>query len=137
MKSKTTPSEPEVIDNIQPDSVEQFQPILTFIRDSRQRALRAVNTALVDLYWRIGEYLSGRIQSDGWGQGTVRELATWLQRSEPGLQGFSSQNLWRTRQFFDTYHGDEELSPLVRELPWTHNLLILSKCRDREERGST
>ncbi|MDR3670205.1 MAG: PDDEXK nuclease domain-containing protein [Holophaga sp.] len=112
-----------------------FQPILALIQESRSQVLRAVNTALVDLHWRIGEYLCRRIQADGWGQGTVKELAVWLQERDPDLRGFSAQNLWRMRQFFEVYHQDEELSPLVRVLTWTHNLLILNKCKNREERA--
>lgn len=116
-------------------TVQHFGPILDLIRQSRGRALQAVNAALVDLHWGIGRYLSGKIREEGWGQGTVRDLAAWLQSREPGLRGFSAQNLWRTRQFFETYKDDEELSPLVRELPWTHNIIIINKCTSREERG--
>ena len=94
-----------------------------------------MNTALIDLYWGIGEYLSRKIREDGWGKGTVTDLAEWLLSREQDLRGYSSQNLWRMRQFFETYQGDAVLSPLVRVLPWTHNLLILSKCRSDEERG--
>ena len=115
--------------------VQSFQPILALIQQSRRQALQAVNVALVDLYWRIGEYISQKIQADGWGQGTVTELSAWLRHREPGLRGFSAQNLWRMRQFVETYREDAVLSPLVRVLPWTHNLLILSKCRSAEERG--
>jgi len=112
-----------------------FQEILTFIQESRFRALQAVNTELVDLYWRIGEHLSRRIQVEGWGQGTVKELAAWIHAQEPGIRGYSAPNLWRMRQFFETYRGDEELSPLVRVLSWSHNLLVLNKCKSREERA--
>jgi len=115
--------------------VQSFQPILALIQQSRRQALQAVNVALVDLYWRIGEYIIQKIQADGWGQGTVTELSAWLRHREPGLRGFSAQNLWRMRQFVETYQEDAVLSPLVRVLPWTHNLLILSKCRSAEERG--
>ena len=112
-----------------------FHEILGFIQQSHFRALRAVNQELVDLYWRIGEQLSRRIQAEGWGQGTIEELATWISSHEPGIRGFSAQNLWRMRQFFETYRGDEFLSPLVRELPWSHNMSIINKCKSREERA--
>lgn len=112
-----------------------FQPILALIQQSRHQALQAINVALVDLYWRIGDYLSQKILADGWGQGTVAELSVWLRQQEPSLRGFSASNLWRMRQFFETYQGEEKLAALLRELPWTHNLLILNKCRSAEERG--
>jgi len=111
-----------------------FQEILTHIRSSRIRALQAVNTELLDLYWRIGEAISGKVEKAEWGQGTVRELSAWIQAQEPGLRGFSAPNLWRMRQFFETYRNQEILSPLVRLLSWTHNNIILNKCISMEER---
>ena len=119
----------------EPSDTVLFQPVLSLIRQARRQALQAVNSALLDLYWRIGEYLRRRIQSDGWGQGTVEVLAVWLREREPGLRGFSAQNLWRMRQFFEAYEEDKELSPLVRVLSWTHNIIILSKCKSRDERA--
>jgi predicted nuclease of restriction endonuclease-like (RecB) superfamily len=114
---------------------DHFAPILDHIRQARVRALAAVNRELVGLYWRIGEYLSGKVAEAGWGQGTVKQLADWLSEREPGLRGFSASNLWRMRQFYETYAIDEILAPLARELPWAHNLLILGKCKSQEERG--
>jgi len=111
-----------------------FQDVLSFIRQSRSRALQAVNTELLDLYWRIGEDISRRIAEDGWGQATVEALAAWIHQQEPGLRGFSSPNLWKMKKLFETYRDHPKLSPLVRVLPWTHNAIILSKCKTIEER---
>ena len=80
----------------------------------------AVNSTLIDLYWSIGEYISGKIASEEWGKGTVAALADTIQRRFPGVAGYSPQNLWRMRQFFETYSHRTRLSPLVRELSWTH-----------------
>ncbi len=55
-------------------------------------------------------------------------------QTEPDARGFSAQNLWRMRQFYETYRGRAKLAALVRELPWTHNMLILSRCKRDEER---
>jgi predicted nuclease of restriction endonuclease-like (RecB) superfamily len=111
-----------------------FQEILAFIYHSRYRALQAVNTGLLDLYWRIGEDISHKIQSDGWGQGTLKELAAWIQVQEPWLHGFSAPDLYGMIQLYETYRSYEVLSPLVRDLTWTHNILILNKCKSMEER---
>lgn len=113
---------------------DSFPPILDFIRQSRSRALTAVNQELVGLYWRIGEYLSQKVSSEGWGKGTVKQLADWLFAQDPTLRGFSASNLWRMRQFFETYAGDEKLATLLRELPWSSHLHILGKCKSKEER---
>ena len=111
-----------------------FAEVAEMIRSSRSRALAAVNNALINLYWQVGEYISRRIGTDGWGKGTVSALAAYIQRRHPGLRGFSAQNLWRMRQFFDTYSEQPKLSPLVRELPWTHHLIILGQSKRPEER---
>ena len=66
--------------------------------------------------------------------GAVKEVAAYIARREPGLRGFSSQNLWRMRQFFQAYRGQTELSTLLRALPWSSHLHILSRTKRPEER---
>ena len=111
-----------------------FDEIVELIRAARQQAVRAVNTELIELYWRIGDYLHRKIESDGWAKGTVVQLAAYIAQREPGLRGFSPQNLWRMRQFFVAYRNDPKLSPLVRVLPWTHNLIVLGQAKRPKER---
>ncbi len=111
-----------------------FAEIVVLIRQARQHAFQAVNTELIDLYWRVGGFISRSISRDGWGKGTIESLAVFISRSEPDLLGFSTKNLWRMRQFHDTYKDDPKLSPLVRVLPWTHNLIILGQSKHPEER---
>ncbi|VTS00492.1 Uncharacterized protein OS=gamma proteobacterium HdN1 GN=HDN1F_36730 PE=4 SV=1: DUF1016 [Gemmata massiliana] len=104
------------------------------IRDARARVVAQVNSTLVDLYWRIGAHLSAKIAVGEWGDGTVEQLATHIRRMQPNATGFSAKNLWRMRQFYDTYANSPILSPLVRELSWTHNLIILSRSKREDER---
>jgi len=111
-----------------------FDDVVQLIVAARTRALASVNTVLIDLYWKIGEHISGKIADEGWGQGTVTALAGYIQRRQPGLKGFSPQNLWRMRQFYDSYSDQPKLSPLLRELSWTHNLLIMGRSKRDEER---
>lgn len=111
-----------------------FAEVARLIAAARERAFQAVNTAIVDLYWQIGEYISRKIASAAWGEGVVVQLAHFLAREYPDLRGFTRPNLFRMRQFYDTYSGEEKVSPLVRQLPWTHNLLILTRCKRPEER---
>lgn len=111
-----------------------FVQILDLIRQSKQRAFASVNTELIDLYLNIGEYISKKTESDGWGKGTVEELSRFIQKEMIGSRGFSVQNLWRMRQFYEVYSTFPKLSPLVRELTWTNNLIILSKTTAIEEK---
>jgi len=111
-----------------------FQAVLDLIVDARSHAEQAVNVAVVDLYWRIGAYLSKKIDADGWGKGTVAQLAEYIQTRQPGIRGYSPQNLWRMRQFFETYKDAGKLSTLLREISWSSHLHILSGARSMEER---
>src|ERR1017187_606071 len=123
-----------VVPSRAPAHESSFREVVSLIQRARQRAFQAVNTELIDLYWRVGKYISRRISADGWGKNTVVALANFIRRHEPGAVGFSAQNLWRMRQFFETWRGSSKLSALLRELPWTHNLSLLGKCKRPEER---
>jgi len=111
-----------------------FDEVLALIEATRFRVVTAVNTALIDLYWRIGQYISRKIADEGWGQGTVAALAEYIRARRPNARGFSASNLWRMMQFYETYRGLPKLAPLVRVLSWTHNLLIMSRSKRDEER---
>lgn len=111
-----------------------FEEIVTLIQQAHQRAFQAVNTELIDLYWHVGAYISHKLASAAWGEGVVEQLARYIARKQPDMKGFNRRNLFRMRQFYETYQGDEKVSPLVTQLSWTHNLIILSGCKYPEER---
>jgi predicted nuclease of restriction endonuclease-like (RecB) superfamily len=111
-----------------------FTEIVRLIGASRERAMQAVNTALIELYWQIGEVISRRVAAAQWGEGTVDQLASYIARWEPGIRGFSRSNLLRMRQFYETYRDDQIVAPLVRQIPWSHHLQILGQCKLPEER---
>ena len=111
-----------------------FAEIAELIAASRERALQSVNTVLIELYWRVGEIISRKIESAEWGDGTVDRLSLYVAKRQPGIRGFSRANLFRMRQFYETYRDDPIVSPLVRQLPWSHHLTILGQSKRREER---
>lgn len=111
-----------------------FEEIIHLINTSKQKAYEQVNTILIELYWNIGQYISTKTIKENWGKSVVKELADYIQIQEPTINGFSDKNLWRMKQFYETYHKNKKLSPLVRELTWTNNLLILSASKSDEER---
>ena len=111
-----------------------FAEIARLIESARHQALQAVNTTLIDLYWQVGAHLSRKLETAEWGDAVVQQLADYLARTQPGLRGFTRRNLFRMRQFFEAYRGDEKVSPLVTQIPWTHHLIILSQCKRPEER---
>jgi predicted nuclease of restriction endonuclease-like (RecB) superfamily len=104
------------------------------VYQSQYEALKAVNKGLITLYWGIGESIIVKQEQYGWGKSIVETLSKDLQKEFPGVKGFSSSNLWRMRNFFSEYQENEKLAPLVREIGWSHNLVVLEKCKDELER---
>ena len=96
---------------------ELFAPLMEIIERARVRAYQSINRDMMVMYWDIGAHLHEKTVSDSWGKRTITEFSAWIQRRIPGITGFSPQNLWRMKQLFETYHENEKLSPLVREIP--------------------
>ncbi len=104
------------------------------IRSAQYEAMKAVNKQRIQLYWDIGKMIVEKQEQLGWGKSVVEQLAKDLQAEFPGQSGWSSFNLWRMRKFYLNYKMSEKLAPLVREIGWTHNLIIMEKCKDNLER---
>ncbi len=147
-----------------------FGEILELIAASRQRAVQAVNSHVIDLYWQVGAIISRKIATAEWGDGVIPQLAAYLAKTQPALRGFTRANLFRMRQFYETYRdhptsptqivaalprqlsaatekgetnvsqaglsdaGGQIVAALLRQLPWTHHLIILGQCKRPEER---
>jgi predicted nuclease of restriction endonuclease-like (RecB) superfamily len=113
---------------------DDFREILGIIQAGRTRAFEAVNVALIETYLAIGEQLSRKVSKAGWGKGVVADLASWLASEAPDLKGFSSSNLWRMKQFYETYAPLPKLAALLRELSWSKHLMLMSSCKSEEEK---
>ena len=104
------------------------------IRSAQLQALRSVNREQIALYLDIGRMIMDRQRGDTWGKAVVGNLANDLREEFPGLNGFSAANLWRMKNFYEAYGANEKLAQLVREIGWSHNITILERCRDDQER---
>jgi predicted nuclease of restriction endonuclease-like (RecB) superfamily len=111
-----------------------LQEIKKRVYRSQYEALKAVNKELISLYWDIGKMVVGRQEKYGWGKAVVETLASDLQQEFLGILGFSASGLWRMRIFYLTYRNNEKLAPLVREIGWSHNIIIFERCKDALER---
>lgn len=109
----------------------QFAEIKQIISRARNRAMQQVNASLIELYWRVGEYVQHKVQSHEWGKSVVTELAFYIQQTEPGIVGFSDRNIWRMKQFYETYSNENFLilSALLAEISWSSTLAIFSKYK--------
>ena len=114
----------------------QFADIITLIQQTRENVIRVANTALIDLYWNVGAIISDKTAQAEWGASVVPQLAEYITRNYPEIKGFSDKNLWRMKQFYETYRdADKKLSALLREISWTNNLTIMSRAKTDEERA--
>lgn len=104
------------------------------VRRAQYDALKAVNKELINLYWDIGRKIVEKQKQFSWGRAVVENLADDLQEEFPGIKGFSSQNLWYMRQFYVEYHASKFLQPLVGEISWAKHLVIMSQCKNDNER---
>lgn len=116
------------------DYAEFLAQLKAQIRQRQVQALRAVNHELVGLYWDLGQSIHQKQQALGWGKAVVQNLSRDLQAEFPGRNGFSAQNLWLMLQFFREYSAMPKLQPLVREISWAKNLVILGRCKNDLER---
>src|SRR3972149_9690453 len=104
------------------------------IRSAQYDALKAVNKELISLYWDIGKMIVERQEKEGWGKSVVEHLSADLQKEFTGMMGFSARNIWYMRNFFVLYSKSAKLQPLVAEIGWTHNIMIMDKCESDLER---
>jgi len=93
-----------------------FYEIISIIDKARENAFRAVNRELINMYWNIGEFVYRRVNDSGWGQSVVKKFSKYIQSRYVSIKGFSQQNIWRMKQFYETYIGNEKLSKVLREL---------------------
>ena len=117
-----------------PDYAQLLLDVKELVRAAQYAALKAVNRELVGLYWDIGRMIVERQEGATWGKAIVQQLAGDLQCEFPGIGGFSASNLWRMKSFFESYQSIEKLAPLVREIAWSHNIVIMERCQESLER---
>ena len=103
------------------------------IRKSQYESAKVVNTQIIQLYWEIGNQLSKK-QKEGWGKSIIETLSNDIQKEFSGIKGFSPSNLWSMRQFYEEYNENKILQPLVGEISWSKHLVIMSRCKDFEEK---
>ena len=104
------------------------------IHGAQQRATLAVNRELVLLYWQIGRDILQRQAAQGWGAKVIERLAQDLRVAFPEMKGFSRANLMYMRAFAQAWPDAEIVQQAVGQLPWGHNLVLLTQLKDPELR---
>ena len=112
----------------------ELNEIISIITNAKDNALRKVNEELITMYWLIGKTLSEKSKQSEYGDKYIDEIADLLKQAHPELKGFNRRGLYRMKQFYETYCDDEIVSPLVTQLSWTNNLIIMAGSKSKEER---
>lgn len=116
------------------DYAEFFNELKQRIRSAQVRAALAVNQELIHLYWQIGYDILIRQREEGWGGKVIERLAQDLKREFPDMAGFSQTNLKYMRALAEAYSETEISQRCVDQLPWRHNIALLTKIKDSHVR---
>ena len=116
------------------NEIKHTDNLIRIIEDSRYNALKKVNEELIKMYWNVGEYLSKESSSASFGDAYIDSVVKEIQSAFPGIKGFTRRGLYRMKQFYETYSGDEFVSALLTQTTWTNHLAIMSKAKTAEER---
>ena len=106
----------------------------TRIRAAQLRAVHAVNSEVILLYWEIGQDILQRQVSEGWGSKVISRLSKDLKREFPDMKGFSTRNLNYMRKLAEAYPDRAIVQRCAAQIPWRHNQVLLEKLKDREKR---
>jgi hypothetical protein len=144
----------------------QFLEVVGLIKQARTNAYQSVNAELINCYWQVGEYISGRLANASWGDKSIKDLADFIGKNHPDLKGYDRRGMYRMKQFYDTYKNSSIVTPVVTQLQlsenqsnkiissplrqltdirntilaqisWTHHLIIFSRTKMEEERESS
>lgn len=119
---------------IPPDYAALLAEVKARVRSAQYAALKAVNHELVGLYWDIGRLIAGRQSDAAHGDAIAEQLAADLRKEFPGVTGYSRRNVFYMREFYLAYRDQPKVQPLVAQIGWTHNLIVLQCCKGPLER---
>ena len=111
-----------------------FQSVIDTINSAKYKAYKSVNKFHIEQNFEIGKIIVQNQNKNNWGKSIVDTLSKDINKVIDGVKGYSSQNLWRMRQFYLEYKDKPELLELAKKIPWGQNLLILHKIKTDEEK---
>lgn len=113
----------------------QYTKILKSIKNeiinSHYKALISVNRELILMYWNIGKII---LQQSQWGNKFIDKLSIDLSIEFKNQKGFSTRNLKYMRKLAEVYPDIEFVQQLVAQIPWGHNIILLDKIKNADER---
>lgn len=119
---------------LSPEYLNFKNEITARIRSAQYEALKAINKEMITLYWEVGKRITEQQTALGWGKSVVENLSRDIQKEFPGIQGFGVRNMWDMARFYAEYQSNEFLQPLVAEISWSKHIVILTKCKETQQR---
>ncbi|NMG11182.1 PDDEXK nuclease domain-containing protein [Brasilonema sp. UFV-L1] len=117
-----------------PSSYPQFlSDLKRRIQEARYLSLKAINKESIALYWDTGKMLSQKVEKEKWGSNVVDRVSQDIKLEFPGIKGYSKDNLWRMKKFYETYK-ESKLAPVAQEIPWSQNVIIMEKAKEEVEK---
>ena len=104
------------------------------IKTERLQAVLSANSALVLMYWDIGQSILLKQKNEGWGAKVIDRLSTDLKEAFPEMSGFSARNLKYMRKFAETWPEKQIVQELLAQISWYHNLALMEKLKDHDLR---
>lgn len=120
--------------NLDKSYIEILDALKQKIKAAQIKAALSVNAEMLLLYWEIGKTILERQDQEGWGQNIINRLSDDLKKSFPEMKGFSPRNLGYMKKFSETYPDISILQQAVAKLPWGHNVVLIDKIKNPEER---
>ncbi|GGB16962.1 PDDEXK nuclease domain-containing protein [Puia dinghuensis] len=122
------------------------------IQTAQIKAAVTVNRQLLELYWELGREICEKQDRAKWGDGLIGQVAKDLTAAFPGMKGFSRANLFYIKKWYQFYRNEEivqqavglfgmrqqkdglgKVQQVVARIPWGHNVIIISKCKNLHE----
>ena len=111
-----------------------FGEIVRIVENAKERAYRKVNEELILMYQEVGKYISEKTKEASYGSGFVESVAEFFEANYPELKGFNRRGLYRMKQFYELYSGDEKVSTLLTLLSWSNHEDNVRSENQRRER---
>lgn len=108
-----------------------FENIKQEVLKSQYKAMQIVNKELIFMYWHIGKIIG---DNSKWGNKFIDSLSIDLKLEFPKVTGFSVRNLKYMKKIAEEYPDFEFVQQVVAQIPWGHNIILMDKVKNIEER---
>ncbi len=125
---------PDMKNNLPDGYIDFITEIKEKILGEQLKTILTANSAMILLYWEIGNAILKRQENEGWGAKVIDRMSYDLKEAFPKLNGFSPRNLKYMRKFAETWTDITLVQRTVALIPWRSNITLLDKLNDQKLR---